>query len=199
MQAKSKLAKYKNITIKFYDELYDLIADDTAEGDIAMTGSERSQGNVDSIMIEEEDFIIPNTFDNQTAGLDDIDEPHLPHTNVNSLENGPAPAHQSSSGQTRKKRKSTTRDEVKETLKDIANAVHELAECMNSPYHSILIPKISGVVRSLSFIPSNMKMHIIDFLASDDRKAETFLSFNDDEKMRWLEMHFQPGLSSGAQ
>ena len=74
MKGKIKLAKYKNITIKFYDELYDLIADDTAEGDIAMTGSERSQVNVDSMMIEEEDFSIPSTFDNQAAGLDDIDE-----------------------------------------------------------------------------------------------------------------------------
>ncbi|RWR88558.1 hypothetical protein CKAN_01758200 [Cinnamomum micranthum f. kanehirae] len=42
-QAKSKLAKYKRITVKFFDEVHDLIADDVAQGDVALTGTERSQ------------------------------------------------------------------------------------------------------------------------------------------------------------
>eukprot|EP00268_Persea_americana_P055268 TRINITY_DN6412_c0_g1_i14.p3 TRINITY_DN6412_c0_g1~~TRINITY_DN6412_c0_g1_i14.p3 ORF type:complete len:128 (+),score=27.95 TRINITY_DN6412_c0_g1_i14:2082-2465(+) len=41
-QAKSKLAKYRRIAIKFYEEIHDLIADDIAEGEIAITGIERS-------------------------------------------------------------------------------------------------------------------------------------------------------------
>lgn len=40
-QAKSKLAKYKRITVKFFDEVHHLIADDVIQGDVALTGTER--------------------------------------------------------------------------------------------------------------------------------------------------------------
>ena len=42
IQAKSKLAKYRRIAVKFYEEIHDLIADDIAKGEIAITGIERS-------------------------------------------------------------------------------------------------------------------------------------------------------------
>ncbi|XXG87245.1 hypothetical protein AAC387_Pa11g1974 [Persea americana] len=96
---------------------------------------------------------------------------------------------------TSKKSKSTGSDVVKDALEEIAKAVHALAESIKTPFYN-LIPQIIEVVASHHFIPANMKLHVIDFLSRDDRRALMFLSFNDEMKIQWLEMNFHLGSST---
>ncbi|RWR83492.1 transposon protein, putative, CACTA, En/Spm sub-class [Cinnamomum micranthum f. kanehirae] len=174
-QAKSKLAKYKRIAVKFYEEIHDLIADDIAEGEIALTGIERSQTNAPETEMDEE--YINESLGTQPHGLDDMDEPNLPQPSINSLRRTSIPSRQTSTSRTSKKNKSKTSDEVKETLDRVANAVYALADQMNP--HDNIIPKITAAVTSLASIPRHMKMAVINFFVRDHITAVTFMSFDD--------------------
>lgn len=136
-----------------------------------------------------------NTMCTKTGEIDDQDGANLPQPSVNSPKRRSAPSQQTSNSRTGKKHKSNTSDEVKDTLKDVANAVKMLVERINTPLH-ILISQIIEVVGSLPLIPEHMEMPVIDFLVSDEKKALTFLSLKNEKKMKWLKHNFDLGSSS---
>ena len=64
--------KNKRITVKFLNEVHDLIDDDVAQGDVALTGTERSEQFFSKMSMD--DKFINDGFRAQTPGLDDMDE-----------------------------------------------------------------------------------------------------------------------------
>ena len=64
--------KNKRITVKFLNEVHDLIYDDVAQGDVALTGTERSEQFFSKMSMD--DKFINDGFRAQTPGLDDMDE-----------------------------------------------------------------------------------------------------------------------------
>lgn len=76
MQAESKLAEYRHITINVYNEICDFIANDVAQGPAALNGTEQSQVYLLQMITDAE--FISNSFGTDTDGLDDIEEADLP-------------------------------------------------------------------------------------------------------------------------
>eukprot|EP00268_Persea_americana_P001938 TRINITY_DN1057_c2_g3_i1.p1 TRINITY_DN1057_c2_g3~~TRINITY_DN1057_c2_g3_i1.p1 ORF type:complete len:161 (-),score=21.25 TRINITY_DN1057_c2_g3_i1:357-839(-) len=148
-----KLARYSPL----------IIVDDNAEGEIALSGTERSQINALKMEIDKEN--INESFGTQPHGLDAMDEPNLPQPSVNSPRHTSIPSRQTSTSMTSKKCMSKTSDEVKETLDNIANVVYAHAEQLNP--HDNIIPKITIVVTSLATILRHLKMPVIKFLVRD--------------------------------
>ncbi|XXG53027.1 hypothetical protein AAC387_Pa03g1201 [Persea americana] len=127
-------------------------------------------------------------------GLNDVDEPNLPQPSLNSLRRTSIPLGQTGTSRASKRRKSKTSDEVKETLERVANVVYTLADQIN--LHDNIIPKVTSAVTSLANIPRHMKMPVINFLARDRITAVTVMNLDDDMKLEWLEMNFNPSSSS---
>eukprot|EP00268_Persea_americana_P051107 TRINITY_DN5621_c0_g1_i3.p1 TRINITY_DN5621_c0_g1~~TRINITY_DN5621_c0_g1_i3.p1 ORF type:complete len:159 (+),score=36.73 TRINITY_DN5621_c0_g1_i3:996-1472(+) len=129
-QAKSKLAKYRRITVKFFDEVHDLIDDDVAQGDVALTGNERSEQAFSEMPTDDE--FMNDDFRTQTPGLDDMDEVNLPQHSVTSPRHRTEPPNQTGTSRSSKKQKSVECEEVRNTLDKVTNAVIKLAESVNS-------------------------------------------------------------------
>ncbi|RWR76981.1 hypothetical protein CKAN_00544900 [Cinnamomum micranthum f. kanehirae] len=98
-----------------------------------------------------------------------------------------------------KKLKTTIVGEINNALSSVALAIHALAESINTTesFHS-LIKKVIAVVTSLPFIPPQAHVHVIEYLAQNERRANIFLALNDQMKQQWFEMHFPPGSSSSS-
>ena len=62
------MAKYRHITVKFFEEVHDLIDDNVAQGDVPLTGTERSE-QVFSEMPTNDEFM-NDGFRTQTPRLD---------------------------------------------------------------------------------------------------------------------------------
>ena len=121
IQAKSKLAHYKCIAVKFYEEIHDLNIGDIANGDIAngdiangettLNGIERSQINALEMAMDKGNN--NESFGTQLHVSVAIDEPNLPHPSVNSLGHTSISLGQIGTSRTSKKHKSGTIDEAK--------------------------------------------------------------------------------------
>ncbi|RWR95326.1 L10-interacting MYB domain-containing protein [Cinnamomum micranthum f. kanehirae] len=194
--AKSKLSKYKTLQVSFFDEIHELVADDVAEGNIVMTGGERSTIDVEAMMTDEE--FINAAYGIPFTGLNDMDDGNLPETDVQTPEPSRPTTTHNSNKNTGKKRRSQVGEEINQTLANVTVAVNNLAERINTPEPIyMLINKVTNGVISCPFIPPQAYVAVTEYLAQDERKANLFLTYNDEMKQQWFEMHFT-NLSSSS-